>query len=329
MNVRPFDWRDIPALNRSQQDSVFLDSALLLTRGPLLVPGALLSYLAPAMGVFTGVVENNAPNGAHLMGQIIHLPGSPFAHLTFMAPSAALSQPPVSALTEYLVTIAGERGAMRLLADVDEHANAFEALHQSGFAIYTRQRIWQLKASPGPIFPAPAGPEAWRAARSQDAIAIRSLYNNLVPGMVQQIEPLLAHKPHGMVYHHKGELRAYVEFKHGHRGIWVHPFVHPDTEDIRQHLAVLFNKLASRFSRPFYICVRSYQAWLEPAIEEMGAAAGERRAVLVKHLMTPQKAARSFALPALEGGQAEISAPPLAHVENRREYSPTKNLWNK
>jgi hypothetical protein len=31
--------------------------------------------------------------------------------------------------------------------------------------------------------------------------------------------------------------------------------------------------------------------------------------VMVKHLAIQQKAARSFALPALEGGHAEISAP--------------------
>jgi hypothetical protein len=33
-----------------------------------------------------------------------------------------------------------------------------------------------------------------------------------------------------------------------------------------------------------YLCVRSYQAWLEPVLADLGARAGERQAVMVKHL---------------------------------------------
>jgi hypothetical protein len=58
-----------------------------------------------------------------------------------------------------------------------------------------------------------------------------------------------------------------------------------------------------------YVCIRSYQSWLEAAMEDLGAEAGPKQAVMVKHLAVQQKAARQFALPALEGGQAEISAP--------------------
>ena len=322
MNVRPFDWRDIPALSRKQGECVFLDSALLLTRGPLLLPGALLSYLSPATGIFTNVVENekNQP----LIGQIIHLLGAPFAHLTFMLPADALSQQSVSFLTEYLVTIAGERGALRLLADVDEQSEAFETLRQCGFATFTRQRIWQLSKIAGRSQP----PSGWRDAISQDAIAIRSLYNNLVPGMVQQIEPLIAKRPRGMVYYQDGELRAYVEIKYGRRGIWVQPFIHPDAEDVPERLAGLLVKIHYRSSRPVYICVRSHQSWLEALIEDLGAAASPRQAVMVKHLAIQQKAARPLTVPALEGGQAEVSAP-IARAGAASHGEQSNNLWNK
>ena len=33
-----------------------------------------------------------------------------------------------------------------------------------------------------------------------------------------------------------------------------------------------------------YLCVRSYQTWLEPVLEDLGALAGPRQAVMVKHL---------------------------------------------
>jgi hypothetical protein len=71
----------------------------------------------------------------------------------------------------------------------------------------------------------------------------------------------------------------------------------------------LLSKVPNRRSRPVYICVRSYQSWLETAIEDLGAEAGPRQAVMVKQLVSQQKALRAFAMPALEGGQPEITAP--------------------
>ncbi|HJS20216.1 MAG TPA: hypothetical protein VJ785_15825, partial [Anaerolineales bacterium] len=33
-----------------------------------------------------------------------------------------------------------------------------------------------------------------------------------------------------------------------------------------------------------YVCVRSYQAWLEPVLADLGAKGADRQAVMVKHL---------------------------------------------
>jgi hypothetical protein len=194
---------------------------------------------------------------------------------------------------------------LRLLADVDEHSQVIEALHLNGFAIYSRQRIWQLTGQP--VGDASQGD--WRRVTSQDLNAIRSLYNNLVPALVQQAESFAPQRPHGMVLCKEGELVAFVEIRSGPRGIWVQPFVHPDEEQVRERFVDLILNLPNRRSRPVYLCVRSYQSWLETAIEELGAEAGPRQALMVKHLAIAQKSARAFALPALEGGHPEISAP--------------------
>ena len=318
MSVRPFDWRDLTVLHRYRHKSVFLNSALLLTRGPMLVQGALLSYLAPAMGIFTCVSDDHTENDLTLIGQVIHTLGSQFAHLTFLAPDNASDMLHFAPILDYMVALSGERGAFRLLADVDEHTEAFEVLRQGGFAIYTRQRIWQwteeklndLLAK----IPDPPLANNWRTANGRDTIAIRSLYNNLVPGLVQQAEPFVAQHPKGLVYYQDGELLAYVELQYGHRGIWAQPFIHPDAEGISDHFLHFLQKLRNRHSRPVYLCVRSYQSWLETAIDELGAECGPKQAVMVKHLAVQQKALRTLTLPALEGGQAEISAP-IAHSE--------------
>lgn len=311
MTVRPFDWRDLPTLYRHREDSVFLDSVLILTRGSFVVPGALLSYLAPATGVFTCVMQDNE-DSEMLVGQFMHLAGSQFAHLTFLTPYSALEMPAAPALLDYMVQISGERGAWRLLADVDEQSQAFESLRKNGFAITARQRVWQMPGSP--LQRTSSG--RWQTATSRDLTAIRSLYNNLVPALVQQSEPFTTQHPRGVVCYEQDELLAYVEFKFGHRGIWAQPFVHPDAEDVPGLVVDLLGKIPNQRSRPIYICVRSYQAWLETFIEELGAEAGPRQAVMVKQLVQAQKAGRAFALPSLEGGQAKVSTP-IVRTENR------------
>jgi hypothetical protein len=319
MAVRQFDWRDLPTLRRYRRESVFLDSTLLLTRGSQQMTGALFSYLAPSLGIFTCVSNGDASPEGRMIGQFIHPAGSPFSHLTFLAPSSALESCSISALVEYMMALSGERGALRLLADVDEQISAFEALHRCGFAVYSRQCIWQLDGRPANE----PSKHTWRLLTDQDMIPVRNLYNNLVPGLVQQIEPFAQSKaalPRGLVCYQNGELLGFVELKYGQRGIWVQPFIHPDTEDVQQTLLDLVNKIPDRRSRPVYICVRSYQAWLELAIDDLGGKAGPRQAVMARQLVTPQRVERMFALPALEGGQAEASAPlssAAAHLESK------------
>jgi len=312
MVVRPFDWRDIATLHRHRNRCVFLDSALVLTRGALLVPGALLSYLVPAMGVLTFVVDNDEGDDSTLIGQVIHVLGAPFSHLTFLAPDEALEAASIVKLLEYMVGVSAGRGALRLLADVDERTLAFDALRRNGFAIFARQRIWQISDK---VEKTAKGKSAsWRSAKPGDVMAIRLLYNNLVPGLVQQVEPFTTQRPRGIVFHNQGDLLAYVELKYGPRGIWVHPFIHPDAEEVQADFLEFLQKIPKRRSRPVYICIRSYQSWLEPALEDLGAQVGSRQAVMVKHLAVQQKATRTFALPALEGGQPEVTAP-IARLE--------------
>jgi len=113
---------------------------------------------------------------------------------------------------------------------------------------------------------------------------------------------------------------GYVELKYGHRGIWVQPFIHPDAEDVVKQLCDLLQKLPYRRNRPVYLCIRSYQSWLEAAIDELGAQPGPRQAVMVKHMALPQKALRTFALPSLNGGQPEVTAPfAQVHLETESQ----------
>jgi hypothetical protein len=140
-------------------------------------------------------------------------------------------------------------------------------------------------------------------------INVNSLYHNVVPGLVQQVEQIPSERLRGMVYNLSGEILGYAELKYGHRGIWILPLFHPDAENLDLLMADLIQNLPNRLSRPVFVCVRSYLSWLEPILEDLGAQAGPRKAVLVKHLVVTQKVLRQVAIPALEGGRPEVSVP--------------------
>ena len=310
MNVRQFDWRDLTNLHRNRDNSVFLNSALVLTRGPMLMTSALVSYLAPTTGVFTYVGRSNAREKTLLIGQGLHNPGSQLAQMTFITPHSALDSPGAQDLIEYLVFVIGKNGAFHLMADVKESGSAYETLRRANFSVYTRQRVWKIPLTDE----AKPAEKTWREVAGKDTIAITSLYNDLVPQLVRQVEPFSSRSQSGLLQYDGGKLAAYAEIRTGRRGIWIQPFVHPGVEDISKRFHDLLLEIPNRFSKPVYMCIRSYQSWLEGALVNSGAESGPRQAVMVKHMATPQKAELGKALPALEGSQPEITAP-ISHIK--------------
>ena len=264
---------------------MFLHSSLVLTRGPKLISRALLSSFTSATGIFTSVSQDNGDTDKLLIGQTIHTAGSQCAQLTFLAPDGALDSEGIPPLLAHLSEQSTQRGAFRLLADVDEVTLAFDALRQAGFGIFARQLIWQLNGNPS----GESGGMSWQVATERDLIAVRSLYHNIIPGLVQQVEPFTEERLNGLVYRQGEEILAYAELIYGRRGIWVQPFIHPDAEEVANRMIDLLQNLPNRLSRPIYLCIRSYQSWLEPAIEHMGAEPSPRQAMMVKHLAIPKK----------------------------------------
>lgn len=297
MYPRPFDWRDIPHLHTYRNKTVYLHAALLLTRGPLQTLGAMLSSLVPAVGIFTSVYSEADETDHPIIGQLIHNSGEPFGHLSFLAPEDRLSAENLPPLIEHLLAQGAGRGMLRVLAEVNEHSPAIDGLRRAGFAIYTRQRVWRL-ADAGNGNAQPAG---WREVTEADTFAIRLLYSNLVPGLVQQVETTALQTPRGLVFYKEGELLAYVELHFGLVGIIARPYVHPDVEDAAPDLINLLQNLPSRHVRPVYVCVSAYQGGLEPVLQAVGAQPGERQVIMAKHLTLHKRVTPALTLPAIEG----------------------------
>lgn len=305
--IRPFDWRDLPILHRYRNKGLCLNSALGLTRGRTISPTVLISYLTPTSGFITLVsVDDEQP----LLGQISHPAESPYSRVSFLAPKRALKHGRVQVLLEHLAKQAGQRGALHLIAEIDELAPVFEVLRQAGFGVFARQRIWKILEEPKKKNLSPR----WQPVRDDHTVAIQTLFHNVVPGLVGQVESLPVKHLQGLARFKNNELTGYVKLKYGYHGIWAQPFIHPDVEDIDEHLTSMITSIPDRRSRPIYLCVRTYQSWLEPALGEMDSQSSPLQAVMVKRLAVRQKVAL-HALPNIEG-QTEISAPVAQSQQN-------------
>jgi hypothetical protein len=296
VHTRPFDWRDLPKLHSFRNDTLYLNKALLLTRGPLQTLGAMLASVVPSMGIFTCVAQDRDQTDVSIVGQLIHHSGEGYAYLSFLAPESNLTIETLPPLIDYLVVQAGGRGVQRVLAELDERSQALEGLRRSGFAVYMRQRIWLLSGSDL----AEDAVNSWRMASEQDLFAIRLLYSNLVPGLVQQVEPVSLDRPRGLVYYRDGELLGFVELRYGLRGIFARPYIHPDNEEAAQELVALLLNLPSRHARPVYVCVSAYQSWLDGILEDLEARPSPRQVLLVKHLTVKKKMEFAVTVPGLE-----------------------------
>lgn len=146
--------------------------------------------------------------------------------------------------------------------------------------MYAWQRVWKL-----PKLEKPDEDSSWREAEETDWPAVQSLHGQVIPALIQPMDAL-SKQASGLVCRPEGILQAYVAVNSGPAGIWIQPLVPPDSGCGPERLA----GLAGWGSRPVYVCVRSYQAWLETVLEDLGAEAGPRQAVMVRRLAKIQKA---------------------------------------
>ncbi len=310
MTTRYFDWRDLLRLYTIRGNMVFLYNELALTSGGLRLLEAIFSNVMPSGRAQTLVCTNS---GSPWFGQVVHQPGDEYAFLSFLAPANRLEETlakgdGILELLDELVSLAGCRGALRLLADVEEHSPAALLLHQVGFSVYTRQRVWRMAGSRAEGGP-PLSAHAWRPVTWSDSLPIMALVNNLVPGLVQKIEPPYGEKPCGLVCYQAGELAAYVEIHQGLKGIYAWPFIHPDAEGLSQELGgIIYTHTGATAHRPLFICISHYQSWLENALEAHDAQPGPQQVLMAKYLAARQVPAPAFAIHSLERGQAKTIA---------------------
>lgn len=273
MPIRPLALFDLPYLYGFREEAVGLDTTRTLTRGSPLGAVGLMAYMNPARHIYSAIANGSDDS---VLGGIIHSKDETFAKLLYLAPASQLSHPDLPALIENLAAQAGEWGAFHVIAEVDETSDAFVPLRKSGFSVYAWQRMWDVSQL------AEAGSSVeWTRIRSVDLNSVQNLHHQIVPPLLQPIEAQ-PKEPTGWMCNEG--MKCYVGVSQGVYGIVLFPLIHPEATDVSEKLASLISNLPDRRNRPVYVCVRSYQAWLEPVLADLGARGADRQAVMVKHL---------------------------------------------
>lgn len=273
MSIRPLAIFDLPYVYSFREEAIGLDTARTLTRGNPLGAVGLMAYVNPAKHIYAAIINGSKDS---VLGGIIHTRDETFAKLLYLAPASQLGHPDLPALIENLSVQAGEWGAFHVIAEVDERSDAFVPLRRAGFSVYAWQRMWDVSQ----IAESSSGVE-WTRVRSVHLPSLQNLYHQIVPPLLQPVEP----QPNdAMAWMCNEGVKCYVSVSQGVYGIVLSPLIHPEATDVGGKLAALVASLPDRRNRPVYVCVRSYQAWLEPVLADLGAQGADREAVMVKHL---------------------------------------------
>lgn len=289
------------------------DTIQQITRGNPLRARAFLDYLNPVKGVYTALVEEDSK--ILLTGQVTHTGNSRSSNLSFISPGRGMNSEHFLPLLEFLIDQAGRWGTFHFLVETDEHSNSFDTFKGAGFSVYSWQRVWKFK--PGSTIQIPTeNTQLWTPAVDRDQIAIRGLCQLLIPALVQPVENVFDKKVAGWVCRSDCNLIGYADIIQGSEGIWVQPYIHPEAEHVDLILCDLLNQLQQKSPKTVSICVRSYQAWIESALEELPVLASPRQALMVKHLALLQKASLPIGVPAFEKSPSKAS---VAHSEIKQE----------
>jgi hypothetical protein len=282
MSIRSLDFLDLPTITRYRNDVLTLDSARALTRGHPLGAMGLLAYINPARHLYAAISNGGETT---LLGGIIHTRGETFAKLLYLAPSTHLNDPQLPELIEHLTKQAGEWKAFHVLAEIDETSKVFPALRTSGFSVYAWQRLWDVSQIQKTESINRSG---WKRMKSIHLPAIHNLHYQIVPQLLHPIEPA-PNSTQGFVHE---ELKCFANITSGMYGVVLTPLIHPHEEDAAEKIISLLNVVPNG-NRKIYLNVRSYQTWLEPVLEDLGAKASQRQAVMVKHLVRLVKEGQS------------------------------------
>ena len=271
---------DIPLMIRLKQNAIVLHSELGLTEDARGQNSALLSSIIFPRGLYTLVAHTDNQD---MVGQFRYRSDDVNAHIVYLAPTLDDGDDDTIWLhiLDAMAQQAGKHGAQTLVAEVEVSHRLFETMRRAGYAVYSRQVIWQHS----PIVDDKQKPEVTVTEEvNSDQIGIAALLGSTIPRILQTVMGPSTDMD-GLVYRKNGRVEAYIAYSEGKHGVYLIPYLHPDVlseaSDIIEAAVLAIDK--SR-KVPIYVSVRGYQGWLENAMLDLGFTPWLEQAVMVKHL---------------------------------------------
>ncbi len=312
---------DLPLMLRLKQNAIVLDSELGLIEDARGQNSALLSSIVFPRGLHTLLAHLDEKD---VVGQFRYRQEDANAHLVYLAPTLDDADEDTIWLhmLDAMADQAGRNGAQTLVGEVELSHRLFETMRRAGYAVYSRQVIWQRDPLSGEF--APPG-LTLTSETDDDAIGIAALLGCTIPRILQSVMGPSAEMA-GLVYRKDGQIEAYLAFSEGKHGVYLMPFLHPEVlSEAPAIVAAALMQIERCRKLPVYICVRGYQGWLENAMRDLGFNPWLEQAVMVKHLTAGVRQA-SFERVNLRtrGGQKPVANLPIANISQPQDPGRTE-----
>lgn len=273
--LRPLRLHDLPFVYRLAGRGVSFDVQLSLEVGD---DGLRHMIIGHAGRVQAYVLRPSSGGGG--LGQLHFLDGQQQARLAYLAPSLeeGASEDLWLSLLDGLTWVAGQRGVVSIIAEVEKGTAALPVLRRAGYVVYAQQSLWRRAPAPLRMTSISLHPLA-----PSDLAAGMGLYSLLVPALIKHIEPspleadvcYVADGPHGLrglVAVYESGSAALIEVYQTRRG----------AQEARDLLEAALAAVHAEV-RPIYYRVRDYMGCSEQALRDAGFEHVVEQAVMVRH----------------------------------------------
>lgn len=272
--VRPLRIHDLPFAYRLAGHGVSFDSQISLTIGG----DSLHQVVLTGTGRVQTYVLRQPDCGG--LGQLHFLPGTQHVRLAYVAPSidGGADEDLWLSLLDGLAVMAGQRGAVTIIAEVGEDTAEFGVLRQAGFAVYARQYLWRR-------LPAPVDMPFTRLRQADAAEypALLGLYGMLVPGLIKHVEPPPTAADVCYVLDGPRGLAGMVLVYEGPHAAMVEPYRSPDCSCTARSFMGAALGAAQADKRLIYCRVREYMGCMESALGDAGFEYLATQVVMFRH----------------------------------------------
>jgi hypothetical protein len=286
--IRPFHLRDLALVHRLGEHGVVFQTQSALTRVSNPVRQAIVHLLLGG-NISTYVWKAEDGNAAGF-AQLTWGDQNSSAHLACIGTENIGNTEKVDedidediwlALLDDLTAVAGQRGFHNIIAEASENGSELPIFRRAGYAVYTRQDIWICD------HPSDGSPSDLLVPRQAvDDWDITVLYSNIVPGLIQSVEPNPPiNSGQNWILREDGEMAAFVHIFEGSVANWMRLFIHPNAETRPKRIVeAVLQKNPPSLDHPIYCSVPRYQSWLQTSLEKAGFRLWGSQAVLVKHI---------------------------------------------